>query len=488
MIPNNATDASVDLLVAGAGGGLVAALRAAQLGLRVLVVERNPRFRRANNTSMSTAMIPAAGTRWQAAAGIQDAPELFLDDIVAKTKGSADRPLARALAEVSPRLVTWLADDVGLPIELATDFAYPGHHQLRCHTIPHRKGAYLLDALVDAVGRHQQIDILTPARLLDVVLDDGRVAGAVVGYPDGSSEVVRSRAVLLATNGFGANRELVATHIPEMADATYHGSAESQGDALRIGRGLGADTAFLDAYQGHGALSVPHATLVGWATVMHGAILVNAAGRRFGDETSGYSEFGHQVLAQPGGTAVLVLDQRIHDACLVFDDFEQTVAAGAVRWADDAAALAGAFGLDPVALVETIEATRTCARTGTTDAFGRSFFEAPLGEPLAGVRVTGALFHTQGGLRVDPHARVLRPDRSPIPGLYASGGAAMGISGHGAAGYLAGNGLLPALGLAFLAAEDVATVGPSAPSSDATAGSGHPAAATRAGGEGTGRA
>ena len=67
-----------------------------------------------------------------------------------------------------------------------------------------------------------------------------------------------------------------------------------------------------------------------------------------------------------------------------------------------------------------------------------------------------ALFHTQGGLVVDGAARVLHESGEPIPGLYASGGAAAGISGHGAGGYLAGNGLLPALGLAYLAAESVA--------------------------------
>ena len=72
------------------------------------------------------------------------------------------------------------------------------------------------------------------------------------------------------------------------------------------------------------------------------------------------------------------------------------------------------------------------------------------------IRVRPALFHTQGGLLVDAHARVLDDDDRPIPGLYASGGAAAGISGHGASGYLAGNGLLPALGLALLAAESVA--------------------------------
>lgn len=457
MVSNIETEANApDLVVAGAGGGLAGALRAAQLGLQVFVVEASPHFRRGNNTSMSTAMIPGAGTRWQAKAGVADSPEQFVADITAKTKGQADRELARALAEVSGRLVTWLADHAGAPIELATEFSYPGHSRLRCHTIPHRRGALLLEMLLSGVDRSPAVDLLTPARLEDVRVEGGRVRAAIIAYPDGSTEEIPTSAVLLATNGFGANPPMVRAHIPEMANATYHGSAESRGDAIRIGTGLGADTAFLDAYQGHGALSTPHATLTGWATVMHGGVLVNAAGRRFGDETCGYSEFGHEVVAQPGGTAVVVFDQRIHDACLVFDDFRATVEAGAVRWADDAAELADAFGIDPGPFSDTIEETRALARSGGADPFGRSHWEQPLGAPLAGVRVTGALFHTQGGLRVDGRARVLRPDRTPIDGLYASGGAAMGISGHGAAGYLAGNGLLPALGLAFLAAEHAA--------------------------------
>ncbi len=70
--------------------------------------------------------------------------------------------------------------------------------------------------------------------------------------------------------------------------------------------------------------------------------------------------------------------------------------------------------------------------------------------PYGAIRVTGALFHTQGGLLVSPRAGVLRAGVE-IPGLFAAGGAAAGMSGHGAAGYLAGNGLLAAVGLGYLA-------------------------------------
>lgn len=458
-----------DLVVAGAGGGLAGALRAAQLGLDVLVVEVSEHYRRGNNTSMSTAMIPGAGSRFQREAGIEDSPELFLDDVMRKTKGEADPGLARALTAVSARLVEWLADDMELPLSVVTDFHYPGHSADRCHTIEGRHGTLLLDHLVGRVKQEGRIDVLLPARLVDVRLDDeGRVRAAVVETPDGGSEEIPTPAVLLATNGYGADRDLVGRYLPEIAQAVYHGSEASRGDALRIGAELGAATAYLDAYQGHGALAARSSTLVGWATVMHGAVIVGQDGRRFGDETTGYSEYAAVIARQPGARGWIVLDQRIHDACLPFTDFRQTIEGGALVWADDVTRLAAAAGLPADALAEELATTAALARGEAQDRFGRAFFEAELAPPYAAVQVVPALFHTQGGLVVDEHARVTREDGSVIEGLYASGGAAEGISGHGAAGYLAGNGLLPALGLAYLAADHLAGTFPHDASSHET--------------------
>lgn len=455
---NNSGDGErPDLLIAGAGGGLAGALRAAQLGLRVLVVEASSHFAHGNNTSMSTAMIPGAGSSFQREVGVEDSPERFVADIMAKTKGTAGPVAAQALAEVSAALVEWLSSWVGLPLSLATDFPYPGHSTYRCHTLPGRSGARLLDGLLKKAEELDNLDILVPARLVEVRQEAGHMVGTIA-YPDGSTEDIPTRAVLLATNGFGANRDLVARYLPEIRDAVYHGSAESRGDAIAIGERLGASTAYLDAYQGHGALTTPYATLLGWATVMHGAILVNSQGTRFGDETRGYSEYAAEVLAQDGGSAVVVLDRHIYDACQLFDDFKQSEAAGALRWGETPEELAAAFDCDAVGLRASIEEAVRLAKEGGSDGFGRTHWPHALDAPFVGARVTGALFHTQGGLRIDRHGRVLRADDSVIEGLYAAGGAAEGISGHGASGYLAGNGLLPALGLSFLAAEHVASM------------------------------
>jgi fumarate reductase flavoprotein subunit len=407
---------------------------------------------------MSTAMVPGAGSRWQRDAGLEDSADRFVDDIMAKTNGEADRRLAQALASVSAEVVEWLTDDMGLGLSLVTDFHYPGHSVDRCHTVEGRHGTVLLDGLLAQVRRSERIDLLAPARLVDVLLDDsGAVRAVVVERPDGGREEIATRHALLATNGYGADRAMVERHLPEIAAGAYHGSETSRGDALRIGLELGAAAACLDAYQGHAALAAGSATLVGWATVMHGALLLDLAGRRFGDETRGYSEYAAELAARPEATGWLVLDRRIHDACLSFTDFRQTVESGSLLWADDVAGLAEQTGLPAAHVSEELRTAEATARGEAADRFGRTHFEAALDPPYAAVRVIPALFHTQGGLVVDEHARVVRADDgAPIPGLYASGGAACGISGHGAAGYLAGNGLLPALGLAYLAADHAA--------------------------------
>lgn len=445
-----------DLIVAGAGGGLIAALRAAEAGLSVLVVEANERFRRGNNTSMSTAMIPAMGTRFQKDAGVDDSPALFLSDVSRKTHGTFNATAATALAETSSELVEWLADSVGLDISLMTDFIYPGHSVARCHTIPGHSGEAMLSTLMAAVSKNDLIDVLIPASLVDVVVTDSRVTSAIIETPDGREEIP-TRAVLLATNGYGADAQAITEHAPEIAGAIYHGSEYSRGDALRIGVALGAATDYLDAYQGHAALAMPSASLATWATVMHGGYLVNGAGARFGNETSGYSEYASISLQHAEGGAWIIIDERIHTACSGFQDFQDVIAGGGIRWADSVAELAEVIGVDSAALTRTAASATAAANGDEADEFGRTFWEAALDGRVAAIFVKPALFHTQGGLRVNEHAAVVTPAGELIGGLYAAGGAAAGISGHGAAGYLAGNGLLTALGLSFIAADHLAS-------------------------------
>jgi len=92
------------------------------------------------------------------------------------------------------------------------------------------------------------------------------------------------------------------------------------------------------------------------------------------------------------------------------------------------------------------------ATQGEPDAFGRQFNpDQKLQAPYYAIRVTGALFHTQGGLEIDTDGRVLREDGQPFPNLLAAGGAARGVSGADDSGYLSGNGLLHAVVMGAIA-------------------------------------
>ena len=441
----------VDVLVAGAGAaGLAAALSAAQLGATVAVAEANATFRTDSNTAMSTSMVPAGGSRWQRDAGVEDSPDLFLADALAKTKGRAHPVVTRALVDVAPQLVEWLADDIGVPLDLVQDFNYPGHSVHRCHAVPDRSGKTLHRHLILA-AEEGDIVVMVPKKLVDLQFDAaGGIMGAELQSPDMSTERITANAVILATNGFGANTSMVSEHIPEMRGALYFGGHGSHGDAMALADRYGLELTAMDAYQGHGSVATPHGVLVTWATIMHGAIIMNGNGRRFADESMGYSEFARLVLDQEGSEAWLVLDRSIDNACAVFGDYTDLIGAGAVRWVDSSIDLAERIGADAADVDATLEAARSAANRQSPDHFGRTEWEAALQPPYGVVRITGALFHTQGGLEVDDRARVMR-DGSRVQGLYAAGGAAVGMSGRGSDGYLAGNGLLSALGLGYIA-------------------------------------
>ena len=132
--------------------------------------------------------------------------------------------------------------------------------------------------------------------------------------------------------------------------------------------------------------------------------------------------------------------------------FRNAEECGAVITAETLVDMANKIGVDENALVATIQECADLAADAKADDFGRTFNQGTLlSPPYCAVRVTGALFHTQGGLLVDDNARVKRADGTVFNSLFACGGAACGVSGPDVSGYLSGNGLLTALALGHLA-------------------------------------
>ncbi len=443
-------EASCEVLVIGAGAaGLVAALRAAERGADVVVLERDALPR--GSTALSAGLIPAAGTRFQTEAGIVDDRALFARDIMAKAHGEPDQAAVDTVVGVIGEALEWLADTHWLPLSVIDNFSYPGHSAYRMHGLPSRSGAELMDRLRQA-AEAAGIAIITEATATALFVDGGRVAGAEITRPDGAVDRIGCEALILASNGYGGDKGLVSAEIPGMAKALYFGHPGNQGDAVKWGRALGARLRHLSGHQGHGSVAHPHGILITWATITEGGFQVNLEGRRFANEARGYSESAAAVIAQPEALAFTIFDARIAGIARQFEDFRQAEAAGAILAADDIAQLASATRLPAEALAETFAEVERLKETGGVDGFRRSFAGAPaLVAPFCAVRVTGALFHTQGGLVVDAEARVVREDGSLLPNLFAAGGAACGVSGADASGYLSGNGLLTAVAYGYIA-------------------------------------
>jgi fumarate reductase flavoprotein subunit len=451
-------DAATDVVVIGAGAcGLTAALRAAEASAEVLVLERDASPY--GSTSMSSGFVPAPATRFQRAAGIDDdSPERFHGDIVAKSHGTSNERLATLASRTIGPALEWLADRYGLEWTVLTDFLYPGHSRCRMHAVPEKTGEALLARMLAAAAA-ADLPIVCDAHAERLFVDgDGAVVAVEFSRPDGASEIVGCRALVLACNGYGGNPGLVARHIPEIAEGLYYGHAGNTGDALLWGEALGAGTAHLSGYQGHGSLAHPHGILISWALMTKGAVQVNAEGRRFSNESGGYSEQAVHVLGQPGGVAWNIYDGRIHDFAQSFPDYREAIRAGAIMHGATGGELAATTGLPRERLERTLNEIEGY-RLGASDPLGRDFTGlSGLAPPYCAVKVTGALFHTQGGLVIDDEARVLQCDGRPFANLLAGGGAACGVSGPDVSGYLSGNGLLTAIAFGFIAGASAARV------------------------------
>ena len=447
-----AQDAHVPVVVVGGGAcGLTAALMLHDAGVDCAVLERDATP--TGSTALSSGFIPAAGTQVQRAAGIQDSAAQFAADITAKAKGRAAAHLVEAYSQAIGPALDALQDRHGLQWQVLDGFVYPGHSALRMHATPEKTGAGLMGRLANAVAA-AGVPLVLDATVRELWVNaQQRVIGVGYEQPGGAMEYLSCDAVILACNGFGGNTAMVQTLLPEMRDALFAGHTGNDGSAIAWGQALNARLADLGGYQGHGSWAIPQGALISWALMMEGGIQVNANGERFHDETQGYSEASVHVLAQPGGMAWNVFDAPLLTLARTFPDFVDAEAAGALKTCDTVQALAATVGCEESKLIATL-----AGMTGASGLNGLNNrqFKRPLQPPFYAVKVTGALFHTQGGLDIDAQCRVLNAQGQPFPNLLAAGGSARGVSGDAVWGYLSGNGLLSAVAGGSIAANTAA--------------------------------
>lgn len=445
-------DLTVPVLVAGGGAcGAVAALAAADAGAIPLVVEQDSLP--GGSTGMSQGLFCAAGSQSQRDHGIEDNADIFYADILAKTRNQTDLVLARAIADNSAPALEWLRSAHALPWELDTRFrAAYGNSRQRVHGWPGHGGLDMIQLLHRRMA-DAGIDVLMETRLTDIVADaDGRVRGVALRRADGAIERIGCDVLILACGGFGANREMTGRYMPETASIRYNGHEGSRGDAILLGETLGAALGDLGSYQGYAMLTDPQGISVPPPVLLEGGLIVNALGDRFTDETLDIAGMVHPLCRQPDARGWVIFDAAIEQRCGHIPETIALIELNAAKSADSIEGLARQIDVDSDRLAASLEVAHEAARAGHADSLGRIWGgDRPPQSPYRALRVTGALYHTQGGLQIDGEARVLRPDGSAFPNLFAGGGSARSVSGPSSWGYLPAMGLTTAVTLGHLA-------------------------------------
>ncbi len=429
-------DGSCDLVVIGAGGaGLSAAVEAASGGnLSIVVLEKQGIL--GGNTNYSTGGINAAGTEAQKAAGIQDSPDLFYMDTMLGGKEKNIPSLVRSLVEHAAATIAWLSS---LGADLSDVGIMGGSSVKRTHRPKGGTaiGPHLMKVLKEAASK-SNVDIRTSNKVVGLLSDKGTVTGVKVENADGSTYSLRAKAVVIATGGFGANLEMVTRYQPSLSGFATLNHPGATGDAFSWLADIGGSTIQMEYIQIHPTAEADNHILITEAVRGNGAILVNHAGKRFVNEMDTRDVVSAAILGQEGQEAFLVFDDAVRRSLASIETYanQHLMAEGA-----NPAELASKIGLPSAAFAATLARYASFQKAGADEDFGRTGIQmtVPLETPpYYAIRVTPAIHHTMGGIRVDAGMHVLRSDETPVPGLFAAGEVTGGIHG---ANRLGGNGV-----------------------------------------------
>ncbi len=549
---------TVDFLVVGSGGGgMAAAITAADCGARTLVVEKAASY--GGSTALSGGVLWVPGNHLMKRAGCDDSPAQamrYLDDVV---PAEVDRQRLRAYVRAAPEMLRFLEEAADIRFEAAT--AYMDYYPERAggksggrsldprpfsrrrlgalyrnqrrppvdgaglgFSVTAREAHLLLDlswrsylyiakrllqywadipsrlrglpdnrltlgqALVARLRhalhrRHVPLWLNSPLR--ELVVESGRVVGAVIDRGGELRRVRAERGVLLAAGGFEHNPEMRQRYHGYPCEQWSAASTDNTGDAIRIAQTVGADTEFMDCAWWTPTLKMPDGEVLALINGKSypGSIFVNRAGRRFVNEAAPYEDvvkaqyashgrgeeaipafmifdarFRHHYAVATIAPAKAVPDRRL-PASLRESDF--------LKKADSLEDLAAQLGIDRDGLLATVARVSAMADAGRDEDFGRGdslhdryycdpnhqpnpAFGAVRQPPFYAIEVYPGDLGTKGGLRCDAHGRVLDGNGLVLPGLYATGncsGAVMGDSYPGA-----GSTIGPAMTFGYLAA------------------------------------
>lgn len=308
----------------------------------------------------------------------------------------------------------------------------------------------------DLQGRGGKVQFNSTAK--ELIVEDGRVVGAVVESGGTQSRVSVRRGVVLAGGGFSASHSWRERFLPEPTPQFTRAAEGATGDSIELGLAAGGvlgpdhgDNAFwfpssIGTRRDGSLVVFPHI----WDRAKPGIVAVGSNGVRFTDESVSYHRFVRAMYANAEASgsvpAWLIIDGstlfehglgmiRPHTPKLALRKYVRN---GYIHRAESLAALAEQIGVDASALAQTVRTNNAAAVTGVDEEFhkGTSTFGHQYGDPkntpnvnlgpiakapFYALAVVPTPLGTALGLSTDADARVLDASGSPVPGLYACG-------------------------------------------------------------------
>lgn len=450
-VPRNPTQVlSCDIVVCGTGtAGTCATLRAAELGAHVITLETRSN---AGGTSRVTEGVFGCGDRLCQELGTTVTPNEIFKSVTEYAHFASNGPVLRTFVDHAGETIDWLMDN-GIAF---TRLLALGGSPAVWHTFDEGclVGEMLIDPLIEkATSMGAEIIYDTTADQL-LTADDGSVAGVLATMLDGSTIQVNAPVVILCCGGFSDNAEMFQKYVGrDLSTLFNNGMPGRNGEGIAMGLSAGAALHIPSTVMYNGGRVADTAAWyspVNLAFYRQFNMRVNENGQRYWNEArvGDFTAHGNSILAQL--KTVSIIDQAFLDTLTNVGLYYGTATMGYptgapvpempqelaenphVVKADTIEEIADAFGIDPQALVASVERYNGFCATGIDEDFGKpaDFLQPVSTPPFYAVELIPSFFTTVGGLKVDPNIRVVRESGEPIRGLYACGSDAGGVYGH----------------------------------------------------------
>ncbi len=437
-----------DLVIVGGGAaGMTACIRAEELGLNVILVEKMAFMGGAISVSGGNQVV--MGSELQREAGVtDDSVESMYEDFMANGAGLNVPELLTLYAENVGETSDWLQSN-GVTFDMEGGLHHLAEYSHDRELAYTGSGAGAAENMRNAITQ-TDAQVLLSTRASELIVDENGVVTGVLASSDSTDYTIQAQAVLLATGGYGNNKDLLSE---ELQSALYYGPVSSTGDGIIMATAEGVDAATrlmeygkrypngIEVSEGI-AKSTIAGNIVGWTM---SAILVNSEGNRVVNERASNRTILETELEQEGQMLYLLMDQATFDAWraqlggagISEEDIEGYLEANGSTTpifihGDTLEEVAETAGMDPAVLTATVERYNGFVQSGEDEDFGRdaAYMTMEIGDgPYYLVEQKPRFATTMGGLVINTSLEVQNTSGETIQGLYAAGELAGGVMG-----------------------------------------------------------